>query len=402
MGMRPEEGFLWPPGYPYFLAGLTTLFGRSETIPRLVQVLISCGTLLLVFGITSRLYDRRAGLTAAAIFAVYPNVVAYTHYIWPETVFLGLFLLSFYLLVRRPKVEMASAATAGLVFGIAALVKAIALPFAVLVSLWIAGFGAREPGPSGATSAPARAAGLFLVATLSVVLLGSIDGWVKYDRVFPGHATAGRNLYLGTTLVPPTSWDAGMGARRKTAYRRGGRPLCAEANVIDNDRCETRAALAFMAAHPGLMIARVPTKLADLLTPTSFVVRHLRFNKYAHRFTRNERRVLIYVIVLSFMAVAALGTVGALLLPAGPGRLLILAFFAYLLVVHAVTFGTSRFRFSAEPLLIMTAAPLLRPGIEQAVRRAGGVRLGAAVGLVALLCLAWWSRWPAVFGRLPG
>ncbi len=407
-GLQVHDGYLWPPGYIGFLALCRGLFGADLTAPRLLQVLASTACVPLMFLIGRRLFDRRTGLAAAAAFAFYPNLVAFTHYFWPSTLYILWLLLAFHFLVRSHRVSPRDAVAAGLWLGVAALFKGQALYFAPLAAAWIAwcgGAGAREEEAAPVAestpvpAAPGRlvVAALLVGATLVPVLPWTVRNALTYHRFLLLDATTGRNLYIGTNVPPPSNWDYGFDERRRV---HGGRPRCADANVVDADRCETRNAIRFVLEHPGLTLARVPMKLADLLNPSSFLIRHARLGKYPHVFSRWEIILLTLMAAGAWMALAALGTAGLALLPRVPGRALVVTLLAYHLAVHVATFGMTRFRLPMVPFLVLFAAPLLTRPWGPLLAAAPAWRRAAALAGVMALVLLWASRWRQVFDVL--
>ena len=55
---------------------------------------------------------------------------------------------------------------------------------------------------------------------------------------------------------------------------------CRDLQLIDRDRCNTKQALQLIAGDPMRFLRRLPTKLVDLLSPTSFLIRHIRWGLY--------------------------------------------------------------------------------------------------------------------------
>jgi len=388
-GFQEIRGYLWPPGYVGFLAGCLELFGPHRFVPRLFQVAFSTLTVLAVFGIGRRLYGERPALLAAALVAFYPNLVAFSHLLWSETLYIFLSTTALALVLgRRRGPRLPIAVLAGVLLGLGALVRSVGLYVALLVGLWMLWQARRDPR---------RAVGAVVVvaAALLTVAPWTARNALRYERFCPVDATMGQNLYLGHNLGRPASWDHGL--PRPSYMGPEWRPFCVDENVIDRDRCEVAAAVDFMAAHPGMTLRRVPTKLADLLNPSSFAIRHARVGKYAAVDTPGRIRVLTVVAAGAWMALALLALGGLLLRRAQPGVGLIWALLCLTLAIHALTFGTSRFRLALIPLLALpAAAALLAPaGAPPASTRR--LRLAAfAVGTFLLLA-AFAARGPVVF-----
>lgn len=400
-GLQVHDGYLWPPGFFYLLAACRWLFGASLTPPRLLQVLASTLTVPFVYLLARRLHDHRAGLAAAAVFAFYPNLVAFTHLFWPATFYIFCFVIGFTTLLRPRPASPRDAALAGVWFGMAALFKGMALYFTPLAAAWLLwrGGGAKLPAPSFRRADPrtrrARllAAAILLAGALAPILPWTMRNAVVYHRFLLLDATAGRNLYIGNNVLPPSNWDLGLNERRRIHY---GRPRCSDANVVDANRCEIHNALEFMARHPGMTLSRVPLKIADLLNPTSFLIRHVRLQKYPHVFSLWQAQMVTVLAALPWMVVAALGLAGLILLPAGPGCRLVALLLLYQLALHAATFGLSRFRLPMVPWLIAMAAPFLTRGWRALPERPPAWRIMAvALGIGVLLHL-WASRWGTI------
>jgi 4-amino-4-deoxy-L-arabinose transferase-like glycosyltransferase len=393
-GWQPHDGYLWPPGFISFLALCRSLFGDSLTAPRLLQVLLSTATIPMMFLLGRRFHGRKAGLAAALVFALYPNLVGFTHLLWPATLYIFWFTLAATLLLAPPQQARRGVLAAGLCLGVAALVRGQALYFAPLAATWLI-FSVPRPQRPGRLTLAA----LLMAATLVPVLPWTVHNALTYQRFLLLDSTVGRNLYIGTNVPPPSNWDYGFDDRRRV---HGGRQRCTQENIVDADRCEVRNAITFAAGHPGLMIRRVPLKWADLLNPSSFVIRHARLDRYPHRFSTLQLAAFTLVTAGAWMAVAVLGLLGLILLPPWPGRGLMVALLLYHLGLHALTFGMTRFRLPMVPFLILAGAPLL-VGSWRPLAAAGKLRLALAAVALALLAGLWIARFPQVFDvLLPG
>ena len=75
------------PGYPLFLAGIYALFGERRDVVIVAQVLLSTGTVLLLYGIATRLQTSRTALAAAAFLLLDPLSFVYSQLLFSETLF---------------------------------------------------------------------------------------------------------------------------------------------------------------------------------------------------------------------------------------------------------------------------------------------------------------------------
>jgi hypothetical protein len=126
------------PGYPLFLAGVYKLTGHAQSgRPRLplqgIQILFSCGTILLTFLIGAWLTDEYAGLIGASLMALYPPMIVVTN-LWLTEALATFALMSFVavslLALRRQRLLLWAAS--GALLAVAVLVRPTVLPIGVI------------------------------------------------------------------------------------------------------------------------------------------------------------------------------------------------------------------------------------------------------------------------------
>jgi len=137
-GLPHGEYAVRTPGYPAFLAALYWAgergFGSKFALVRPVQCVLDLGTLLLVFVLVRRLLGRRAALVAALLYAAYPGFWWAASSLYTETV--TTFLWAGAVLVLTLGFEQRRARAfivAGLILGVAALVRPTGQAFAVFL-----------------------------------------------------------------------------------------------------------------------------------------------------------------------------------------------------------------------------------------------------------------------------
>jgi 4-amino-4-deoxy-L-arabinose transferase-like glycosyltransferase len=143
------------PGYPFFIAFLYAIFGAHQIAIQLAQCLLAAGTATLAFETARRVFSERAGWIAAVLVALHPMVMRYVPDIQVEELLIFLYMLTVYRSVRLLEDETwLNGLWAGLAVGAAAMVKAVALPYAALFMLAYLGWRrAREGSWSGAARA---------------------------------------------------------------------------------------------------------------------------------------------------------------------------------------------------------------------------------------------------------
>ncbi|WP_247000691.1 glycosyltransferase family 39 protein [Halosolutus gelatinilyticus] len=89
-----------PPLYFLLLSGWMAIFGTSESAARLLSALVGVATVLVLYAIGRRLFDREVGAIAAALVAVSPFHVWYSQEVRMYNLLALLTALSFYWFVR--------------------------------------------------------------------------------------------------------------------------------------------------------------------------------------------------------------------------------------------------------------------------------------------------------------
>ncbi len=131
------------PGYPLFLAAAYYLgrLGHVEPLAaaRTAQVLVSVGSVWLVFLIAGKSGSTRAGLIAAGLAAVYPSSLMANNRILTEVLYIFFSLAYIYaLMIAFEKQGFRWHAWSGALLGLAVLVRPVATPFLVVPYLvWL-------------------------------------------------------------------------------------------------------------------------------------------------------------------------------------------------------------------------------------------------------------------------
>lgn len=133
-----REVFYQAPLYPYFLGVLYTVFGRDLFAVRLVQIALGSAACLLLARAGEVLWNRRVGLTAGLLLALYPTAVFFDGLIQKsvlDTLLSCWLLLLLGLLIREPRGRRWF--LGGLALGLLALVRENALVLLGVLLLWL-------------------------------------------------------------------------------------------------------------------------------------------------------------------------------------------------------------------------------------------------------------------------
>jgi 4-amino-4-deoxy-L-arabinose transferase-like glycosyltransferase len=183
---RPDP--LWPPLYPQFVAGLLAPAHSSLIALQLAQwVLLGLSAVVLHDFVRRLTRSSTAALTAAGLVLLYPPLVGFSHYLWPEVLHLFLLVVVLWILSLKPG-SLSWSLVAGVVTGLALLAKSLLGPFipVLMVAAW-----ARRPATRSVLCAAA-----FSVAAASTVLPTVVEQHRRTGRWIVADSAA-FNLWVG-------------------------------------------------------------------------------------------------------------------------------------------------------------------------------------------------------------
>jgi 4-amino-4-deoxy-L-arabinose transferase-like glycosyltransferase len=138
-GEVPRHEPLWPALYGDAMGRLFESFGVERLPVQATQIVMWLLTALLWAEIARRLLDSRpAAYATLLLLLLSPELMAYSHFLWPETPHLFFFALALWLLIRAGE-HWLGLAGAGVALGIALLLKLLLLPFLPVIAgflLW--------------------------------------------------------------------------------------------------------------------------------------------------------------------------------------------------------------------------------------------------------------------------
>jgi tetratricopeptide (TPR) repeat protein len=191
-----HEVYYQAPLYPYFMAVVLVLLGPEPWGVRVVQIVLGSLASPLLSMAGRRFFDRRIGLAAGTLLAVYPPAIFFDGLIQKTS--LGLFLMCLLLLILgqilwRPR--GAWFALAGVVLGALALTRENALAFAPVLVLWVLLHPERPPWDTRLRRAVLLVAGLLAV----LVPVGLRNRAVGGEFLITT-SQLGPNFYIGNNL----------------------------------------------------------------------------------------------------------------------------------------------------------------------------------------------------------
>ena len=185
-GGTDRAPYFRPPLYVAFLASVYATVGHDLNAPRVAQAACGAGTVILLGLLGATLWDRRVGIAAAVLAALYAPSIYFEGELVSASLELFLAALALWLLVEGAKRRsMSWLAGAGLALAASAITRPTVLPFALLAALWLS----RRAAP--------RAVALFLAAAISLPAAATVRNlWVSGDPVVIA-SQGGINFYIG-------------------------------------------------------------------------------------------------------------------------------------------------------------------------------------------------------------
>jgi hypothetical protein len=160
-GQPARHDPLWPPLYGEFVGLVFSVFGPRILVVQLIQIALWAATGYFFFRIVGHLFPSPGvAITALALYLFSPELIAFTHYLWPETVHLFLMITGLWLVIHHAGSRPAALA-GGALFGLACLTKSLLLPLIIVIALFVAlvpsgGTRCARSRPCGGGSRPCR------------------------------------------------------------------------------------------------------------------------------------------------------------------------------------------------------------------------------------------------------
>lgn len=349
-----EKYAYYPVGYPATLAALKKAgdifgWGRSIFSAKMMNGMFGAISVLLLYLIAVRLFDRRVAMAAGLLEAIFPNQIYYVGTILSEPEFTMLLLAAILVLIWRPwsrdGMPWQQLFAAGLLLSAATMVRGILLVFPlVLLAIWWFYLRSRK-------RALIQTAILFAgIAVLTVP-------WsVRNTLAF--HTLTGPSTNLGDDLCIGNFYGAQgrFTLRGKCFPPDTGKPP--QQVESERNRRGVRIAIHDVLAHP----ARMPKLIGQKAWWTVYTDDGglTAAESYGHdAFIPVYRRLVLSVaanaVYYATGAIALLG-MAAFALAKDPRRAFFLATFGYVMAMPLIFFGDSRFHYPAIPFVVLITA----------------------------------------------
>jgi len=357
-----DDAFFMGPLYPYVLAILMGVFGKSILVVRVVQVLGGALTVLLTYLVGKKVFRPSVALLGSMQLAFYGTMAFYEGQLlkmWLGTLLNMTALFTLYHGRGRP--GLGRYAVAGVLIGLSALARANILVFLFVVVVWIALVSGERRRLAGI--------GVLLVSVVLTILPATIHNYVADRSFVPITANGGVNFYVGNSedatgiFYPPKGINLVTDdAVKKYVERHLGREITAS----ELSRYWYGEAFDFMRENPRRELVLLMRKTA------------MFFNGYevpqieSYDVARQDHSAL-RILFVNFWMLISLGLVGMAYSIKDWRRHFLLCGYVLAFAASVIAFFiTARYRAQIAPILALYAAHALIvvvPRVVENVRR---------------------------------
>jgi 4-amino-4-deoxy-L-arabinose transferase-like glycosyltransferase len=322
------------PLYPFLVAGLFFVTGKSYLALALVQIVVSALLAPVVFVATRYLAGTRAAVLAAGLTIIHPGFVAYSlkdHPLVLDSLLMALVLVGFLALNARP--DGRTGVWLGLALGACLLSRPTVLVIVPVAVAWVL----MNP------EVRKRARPLVLAGVVAVLIVSPwlIRNYSIHGTVLLGRSNVGYMLWIGNNPAATGSmWRRGtpVADRLPPALRAS---VLAQHDELSQDRMFWQAARDYIVENPGAMVDRMAKKFWYFWW----------FSPGAGRQYAAWAFGLYQAWHVLLVAIASRGVAGALMRTAGADArvaTLIVAFPLLIGLLQSVFFVETRYRLAME------------------------------------------------------
>jgi len=340
-GELHSDALVRPPLYFLFLALAKFVAGPERWIlfAKLLQCLASTATAIPIYRSARRLAGERAARIAAAFLLFGPTSIAYSHLLWPETVFTLIAAIVFDAIASLERGSLVRAAGVGALTGIAMLMKpVIGLLCVVLAASWLLRLGA------------ARAAQLSLAFGLATALV--LAPWVARNLLLYGPTVLVENegpynLWVANAPEPPEEiWEQWQ----------------ALPDPVTRSRVGSERGMAAIREDPARFVRNLGVRLVNLWGFEWFATRHFAIGGYRD-VSRGAFLGWFWTLQTAWVLALLAAALGFSALWRDPGLRVVLIYTLLFSAVSMVLVSTTRWRLPFEFWICVSAGI----GVERAL-----------------------------------
>jgi 4-amino-4-deoxy-L-arabinose transferase-like glycosyltransferase len=346
--------FFQAPLYPWVLGLVYSLFGTSQAIAKLLQILLSVASCWLIYRIADRIFDRTVARVALGISSTYGLYLYFANELLVVTLIVFLDLLGLDLLLRAGDDDRKILwGAAGVVFGFSAIARPTILPFVAVVCVWTVASGWR----SGKRRAVLTATAVFAAGVALPITPVTLHNWLADGDLVLIASNGGFNFYIGNNPQSDgiTAAAPGIRADRGDAH---SEQVQAAREALGNAAATPREMSDYWYSEAWEYIRSTPGEALRRTAYKAFILwnAHEISNNRVIEFVTRHSSIFRWTTI-RFWVILPLALAGGVV---GGGRRRLASLLLVFAVVYAVTvvpfFITARFRMPVVAVLIIFAA----------------------------------------------
>jgi len=335
------------PVYPIFLALMSAMFGNDMVVVRFAQALLGALSCVVLYAIVKRLFDQKTAFFAGMIMACYYPCVQMPAYVMTEELNLFLFLVTLFAYVSLAEFPgVITGLICGFFYGVSALCKGVLFGFIPFFAASLFVCLRQQPLHKriGYTL-------LVMLAIGATMTPWALRNYRLYKAFVPVTVVSGDLFYKGNS-GPNSGGSGGLHVRGVNFPELNNRP--AAFNEVEADRFFNQQGMRYLKEHPRMIPKLAIDKFWNMWRP----------------YHAAGSRMGKIIMLLQYLPLVIGAMVGFFMSIRDWRKLLLFYFFlAFMVAVHLVLIGIIRYRYLAEPVLIVFAAYALAAMVSPSCRQ---------------------------------
>jgi 4-amino-4-deoxy-L-arabinose transferase-like glycosyltransferase len=313
-----------PPIYPLFLAVISSVAGYNLLWVRIFQAVIGALICVLVYFIATKVFDKKVAILSGSLCCLYPPLIVNVSEIMTETLFTFFLVLGIWLIISKR--SLLHLLLCGFVFGLALLTRPFIIFFFPFIFYWLL-IHDKYKSTKGIV--------ILLIGILIVLSPWTIRNYLQLNRFVPLSNIGGLALY-NSYMVPKKGFGYNSLENVNDEYFKID-------NETDKNKYLIEKSIEYIKKNPGKVIKLTAIKALLFVYP---------FDGYWYPISFGSKYNIFWGLVLCF---ATLGIVLHFDDKNDEKKIIYFLLISFLIGI-IIFYGSPRFRFPIEPLLICFAA----------------------------------------------
>lgn len=236
------EHYSRPPLYPFFLAGIFSIFGVNLNVVRVIQSLLGALNCLFLYIIARRIFSSRLGIIAALIAAFYLPFIWFSAHILSEILFITLFLVAIIFLLSKNS-PAKSIFLSGIFLGLSTLCRPVTLFFLPFALFWLA-FVYKN-----SFSKIIKVSAALLLGFIIILMPWIVRNYLTFGQFVLVHSSGGVTFWLSNHPLSLGDGDLAANPQLKAAHKEFLKNYAGYSRE-ELDRIYFKEAFSYIKAHP--------------------------------------------------------------------------------------------------------------------------------------------------------